>query len=216
MREWIKKNLDLRAELPGLELLNDGNVVGGSLDDDGQDVLLHQQSLKSKHPGITVGPDSTPTLSFTSGSEGRPKGVRGRHFSLTHYFPWMAEAFNLSENSTFSMLSGIAHDPIQRDVFTPLFLGAKLLVPAKEDILHERLAEWMQTYKATVTHLTPAMGQILIGGANSKFPFLRNAFFVGDQLIKRDCRLLQALAPNCRIINMFGSVMISIESTSLS
>ncbi len=111
------------------------------------------------------------------------------------------------------MLSGIAHDPIQRDVFTPLFLGAKLLVPAKEDILHERLAEWMQTYKVTVTHLTPAMGQILVGGvgASAEFPSLRNAFFVGDQLIKRDCRLLQALAPNCRIINMFGSVIISIE-----
>ena len=63
--------------MPGLELLDEGTVVGGSLDEDGQDVLLHQQSLKSKYPGVIVGPDSTPTLSFTSGSEGRPKGVQG-------------------------------------------------------------------------------------------------------------------------------------------
>lgn len=132
-----------------------------------------------------------------------------RHFSLTHYFPWMAKKFILDENSIFTMLSGIAHDPIQRDVFTPLFLGARLLVPAKEDIAHERLAEWMQTYKATVTHLTPAMGQILVGGASAEFPALRSAFFVGDQLIKRDCRLLQALAPNCTIINMFGTTIFS-------
>ena len=27
------------------------------------------------------------------------------------------------------MLSGIAHDPIQRDIFTPLFFGAELHVP---------------------------------------------------------------------------------------
>lgn len=209
VREWIKANLELRAEVPGLELLGDGNVVGGSPDDNGQDVLLHQQSLKSKHPGVLVGPDSAPTLSFTSGSEGRPKGVCGRHFSLTHYYPWMAEAFDLNENDKFTMLSGIAHDPIQRDVFTPLFLGARLLVPAKEDIQHERLAEWMCTYNATVTHLTPAMGQILVGGASAEFPSLRNAFFVGDQLIKRDCRLLQTLAPNCRIINMFGTTVFS-------
>lgn len=137
------------------------------------------------------------------------KHVR-RHFSLTHYFPWMAETFNLSENDSFTMLSGIAHDPIQRDVFTPLFLGARLLVPAKEEIRHERLAEWMRKYEATVTHLTPAMGQILVGGASAEFPSLRNAFFVGDQLIKRDCRLLQALAPNCRIINMFGIPVFSL------
>ncbi len=86
VREWIKKNLDLRAELPGLELLNDGNVVGGSLDDDGQDILLHQQSLKSKHPGVLISPDDNPTLSFTSGSEGRPKGVLGyAHFGINPF-----------------------------------------------------------------------------------------------------------------------------------
>lgn len=68
MREWIKENLELRGEVPSLELLDDGTVVGGLLDCDGQDVLLHQQPLKSKHPGVVVGPDSTPTLSFTSGT----------------------------------------------------------------------------------------------------------------------------------------------------
>jgi non-ribosomal peptide synthetase component F len=41
-------------------------------------------------------------------------------------------------------------------VFTPLFLGAQLLVPARSDIAHERLAEWMAKHSPTVTHLTPA------------------------------------------------------------
>ena len=48
----------------------------------------------------------------------------------------MAERFNLSENDRFTMLSGIAHDPIQRDIFTPLFLGAQILVPAKVSYRH--------------------------------------------------------------------------------
>lgn len=117
----------------------------------------------------------------------------------------MRERYNLSEKDRFTMLSGIAHDPIQRDIFTPAFLGATLVVPAKEDIQHERLAEWMRTYQTTVTHLTPAMGQILVGGASAEFPSLHHAFFVGDVLTKRDCRLLQSLARNCRIVNMFGT-----------
>ena len=66
-----------------------------------------------------------------TGSEGVPKGCKGRHYSLTYYQSWMAERFNLSENDRFTMLSGIAHDPVQRDIFTPLFLGAQILVPAK-------------------------------------------------------------------------------------
>jgi L-aminoadipate-semialdehyde dehydrogenase len=203
VRSFIDENLQLRTEIPALALLDDGELLGGSID--GQDVLAKQVPLKSERVGVVVGPDSTPTLSFTSGSEGRPKGVRGRHFSLAYYFPWMSETFKLTPDDKFTMLSGIAHDPIQRDIFTPLFLGAQLLVPAREDIQNEKLAEWMREYGATVTHLTPAMGQILVGGASAQFPTLHHAFFVGDILIKRDCRSLQGLAPNVNIVNMYGT-----------
>lgn len=203
VRSYIEEHLRLRTEVPGLLIQDNGTLLGGSTD--GQDVLAPQVGLSAKSPGIIVGPDSTPTLSFTSGSEGRPKGVRGRHFSLAYYFPWMSERFNLSSKDRFTMLSGIAHDPIQRDIFTPLFLGAHLLVPSKEDIQHERLAEWMREHGATVTHLTPAMGQILVGGASAEFPALHHAFFVGDILIKRDCMMLQRLALNVNIVNMYGT-----------
>lgn len=201
--DWVRQNLDLKTFIPSLRLDDDGRVSGGSTAD--ADVLSNVQHLEERLPDVVVGPDSNPTLSFTSGSEGRPKGVLGRHFSLVHYFPWMAERFELSETDRFTMLSGISHDPIQRDIFTPLFLGAQLYVPSTDDIQHEKLAEWMKKYKTTVTHLTPAMGQILVGGAITQFPDLKNAFFVGDILIKRDVRRLQDLAPNARVINMFGT-----------
>ena len=203
VRAFISANLELQVEVPGLALLGDGSLVGGAVA--GRDVLADVEHLKASSPGVVVGPDSTPTLSFTSGSEGKPKGVRGRHFSLAYYFDWMTKTFKLSENDRFTMLSGIAHDPIQRDMFTPLFLGAQLLVPSRDDIQNERLAEWMREHGATVTHLTPAMGQILVGGASAMFDKLHHAFFVGDILIKRDCRALQELAPNVYIVNMYGT-----------
>jgi L-aminoadipate-semialdehyde dehydrogenase len=34
-----------------------------------------------------------------------------------------------------SMLSGIAHDPIQRDIFTPIFFGATVHIPLQADIV---------------------------------------------------------------------------------
>ena len=63
----------------------------------------------------------------------------------------------------------------------------------------------MQKYAATVTHLTPAMGQILVGNATAEFPKLHHAFFVGDILIKRDCKSMHRLAPNVRVVNMYGT-----------
>jgi len=202
VRTYIDEKLDLKAEIPAMRISDDGTLYGGEVD--GQDLFAVFRSRSNSPPDVEVGPDSAPTLSFTSGSEGRPKGVLGRHFSLAKYFGWMADRFQLNADSKFTMLSGIAHDPIQRDIFTPLFLGAQLLVPSREDIQHEKLAEWMREHKPTVTHLTPAMGQILVGGATARFPSLNRAFFVGDVLTKRDCKSLQDLAVNVNIVNMYG------------
>ena len=99
VRTFINENLELRTEIPALALHDDGTLTGGL--NDGQDVFAKQVELKSQSVGVVVGPDSIPTLSFTSGSEGRPKGVRGRHFSLAYYFPWMSETFKLSEQDKF-------------------------------------------------------------------------------------------------------------------
>ena len=203
VEDFIEKELDIITRIPSLALQDDGSLQG-SLGND--DVLTPFEHLKDTRSGVVVGPDSNPTLSFTSGSEGIPKGVLGRHYSLAYYFNWMAKKFGLSEKDKFTMLSGIAHDPIQRDMFTPLFLGAQLYVPTQDDIgTPGKLAEWMGLHGCTVTHLTPAMGQLLTAEAVTPFPKLHHAFFVGDILTKRDCLRLQTLAENCCIINMYGT-----------
>ncbi|KAF8999093.1 alpha-aminoadipate reductase Lys1p [Cyathus striatus] len=172
-----------------------GELLGGA-GPGGTDVLHHALHLADTDPNVMLGPDSVGTLSFTSGSTGIPKGVRGRHY----------KRFGLGEDAKFTMLSGIAHDPIQRDMFTPLFFGAQLHVPTADDIgTPGRLAEWMDDSQVTVTHLTPAMGQLLSAQATCQIFTLKNAFFVGDVLTKRDCLRLQSLAANVRIINMYGT-----------
>ncbi|KAI0125638.1 alpha-aminoadipate reductase [Xylariales sp. AK1849] len=203
VQKYIDEELSIKTQIPDLRLSDAGVLSGG--EKDGRDVFTNLRDKVSPPPDVLVGPDSNPTLSFTSGSEGRPKGVLGRHYSLARYFPWMAKRFNLSSDSVFACLSGIAHDPIQRDIMTPLWLGARLLIPAKEDIQHEKLSAWMNLWSPTTAHLTPAMGQILVGGATAKFPSLRHVFFVGDVLTTRDCKALRQLGTSCSIVNMYGT-----------
>jgi L-aminoadipate-semialdehyde dehydrogenase len=99
------------------------------------------------------------------------------------------------------MCSGIAHDPLQRDIFTPLFFGAQVCIPTDADIGEPgQLARWMAQHRITAACLTPAMGQLLVSavseGAQQQLtlPALRSVFFVGDLLIKRDVHRLQARA----------------------
>ena len=191
----------------------------GAADGDGPAVLdlaaeppADQRAEHRAPPPVTVGPDDPACVAFTSGSTGRPKGIVGRHGSLTHFLPWQCRRFDLGPEDRFTLLSGLAHDPLQRDLFTPLWLGATLTVPDPRDMgTPGPLRAWLDRQRATVCHLTPAMAQILTDrGPDDRADLvpvdgLRAVFLVGDVLTRRDVERLRRLAPRIRVINMYGS-----------
>ena len=162
----------------------------------------------STPPAISIDPDDTAYIAFTSGSTGKPKGVRGRHGPLSHFLPWQIKEFGLSDRDRFSMLSGLSHDPLQRDIFTAFWAGGTLHIPDPEQIgIPHYLASWMAEQKITFSHMTPPMCQILTESSQTetKLPDLRYVFFVGDKLTRQDIGRLQNIAPNVTGINSYGS-----------
>lgn len=155
-----------------------------------------------------VAPDDTAYILFTSGSTGKPKGVAVSHTPLSRFVTWQAESFGLRASDRFTMLSGLSHDPLLRDIFTPLSLGAALAIP-DADVLSEprMLAGWMRTVRATVAHITPALGQVLLAGASRLrgLPDLRQVFWGGDQLAASLVRELAGVAPQVSQANFYGS-----------
>jgi len=171
------------------------------------DASLKAASFNGVRPA--TGADDLAYISFTSGSSGKPKGVMGRHGSLTHFIPWMSEEFTLNAADRFSLLSALSHDPLHRDVFTPLMAGGHICIPEPDALTTPgKAAEWMWKSGITVTNLTPAIGQIILEGGRGTsllIESLRYAFFVGDILTRGDVAGFHRIAPNATFINLYGS-----------
>ncbi|MCP4655124.1 MAG: AMP-binding protein, partial [bacterium] len=106
----------------------------------------------------------------------------------------------------FPMLSGLAHDPLLRDLFTPLWLGATLVIPDPEEIGNPGwLPEWMRREAISVAHLTPAMGRLLCSGIAAATPALRYLFFGGEPLRRQDLSRVRELAPEAACVNFYGT-----------
>ncbi len=157
-----------------------------------------------------VGPGSPAVLGFTSGSTGVPKAVIGAHGSLTAFLPFWRRRFGIGAGDRFTVLSGLAHDPLQRDLLLPLALGASAVMPEPRRIGEPGyLAAWMVAEAVTVTNLTPAMAQLVTtpapGRALPPAPALRWAFLVGEALRRSDVARLRGLAPGLAVVNLYGA-----------
>lgn len=166
-------------------------------------------------PEAGISPDNLAYLAFTSGTTGIPRAIEGLHAPLSHFVYWHITTFGLSAADRFSCVSGLSHDPLLRDILTPLALGATVYVPTTEDLASAaRLAAWVNRERITVMHLTPAMGSILLdgarvvakGGASTEaLPSLRYLFFGGDVLDSDFVSALRPFAPNAEIVNFYGT-----------
>lgn len=189
----VQKHLKHSISLPRLSALT------------GDDPITRYSNTDTE---IIIGPNDLAYIAYTSGSTGEPKGILGRHGPLSHFLPWQAERFSLAASDRFSLLSGLSHDPLQREIFTALWVGATIAIPDPDIIAAPgQLAKWMDQERVTFAHLTPAMGQILTDSIPSTchFSSLRHAFFVGDKLTRRDVINLQLLAPQVTCVNYYGS-----------
>ncbi|HEU5227978.1 MAG TPA: condensation domain-containing protein, partial [Ktedonobacteraceae bacterium] len=169
-------------------------------------------AYSSAETEVVVGPDDLSCITFTSGSTGRPKGILQKHGSLSHFLPWQKRYFGLCDADRYSMLSGLAHDPLQRELFTPLCLSGTIYIPDPDNMgAPGWLAQWMQRHAIAVAHLTPAMMQLLTQAvpesvaSSFKLSHLRTAFTIGDALTLRDVSRLYQLAPLVTCINSYGS-----------
>jgi amino acid adenylation domain-containing protein len=190
-------------------------IVDLSCDDPGAfgAPVLQEQDIRAavrRYPPMqTTGevfcPDDCAIVTFTSGTTRVPKAVAGRYSSLSYFYDWMNTRFGPLHHARFGMCSSIGHDPLQRDIMTPLYLGGSVVVP--EECILDRLAElgrWLREQRIEVVCLNP----VLISSLDAEdhgLPNLRLFLSVGAALTRDQALRARRLAPNARILNLYGS-----------
>jgi amino acid adenylation domain-containing protein len=165
------------------------------------------EDQSAEAPAVDVGPDDLAYVAFTSGTTGTPRAVAGTHRPLAHFFDWYGREMGVGAEDRFTLLAGLAHDPLLRDVFAPLSVGASIAIPDPVGLATPGwLVEWMGRERITVSHLTPATMQLIAAGAeDATLPALRLACFGGDVLRAADVRTLRSMAPGARAVNFYGA-----------
>src|SRR5262249_55985457 len=106
-----------------------------------------------------------------------------------------------------SLLAGLSHDPLLRDVFAPLWAGATLQVP-DESVLDSgaALASWLSSEAINVCNITPALGaRPAPGGAGCDGSSPRLVCLGGDAFAGRDVERLREFAPDARVVSFYGA-----------
>lgn len=161
------------------------------------------------HALPSVDPGQPAYITFTSGSTGEPKGVVTTHTPLVHFIGWHVRQHGFSQDDCFSLLSGLGHDPVYRDVFTPLSIGARVAIPSQTTVIDPAaLAAWLQAREVSVVHLTPPLGKLIETGARLegiRLDALRYLFWGGEALGSALYGQIREVAPNACSVNFYGT-----------
>jgi len=145
-------------------------------------------------------------VAFTSGTTS-VRGVVGSHAPVSNYLRWSIATFGHGRSSRFALMAGLSHDPLLRDILTPLWCGGRLTVPQPATWADpERLVRWLRASAVSGIHITPRVGRAIAGVAGpGELACLRHALFGGDVLLWDDVRAFMRIAPSARLINCYGA-----------
>ncbi len=159
------------------------------------------------NPCSEIKSDNLAYIIYTSGSTGKPKGTMIVHSGMVNYLSWCTKTYNVADGEGSTVNSSIGFDATITSLFSPLFVGRKVvLLPEKDEIEALKTALCSGT-KFSLVKITPAHLEIL-SHLLSDEPVVNiqtQAFIIGGEaLSEKVTSFWQQKAPSTKLINEYG------------
>lgn len=163
--------------------------------------------FSEKKIGIDISSDALAALFYTSGTTGRPKGVKRNHASIL-YGAWSnADNYSVAVEDRRSLLSSWDFAVSATDIFTALLNGATLCPYNTKAFGASRLSDWLAEEDITLFNPPVVIFRQFLDmlSGDERFPSLRMIFLAGQTLYKQDVEKFGKYFPeDCILVNRMG------------
>ncbi|MBX8563995.1 AMP-binding protein [Pseudomonas cichorii] len=150
--------------------------------------------------------DLTAYVVYTSGSSGKPKGVKVSQSNLIHYVTGCLERLNLSADASLASLASCATDLGHTALFGALLSGRRLRLLAEELAFDaEELAAVLEREPVDLLKIVPSHLNALLVATDPQRLLPRQCLVTGGEALGHDLiSRLRTLKTDLRIVNHYG------------
>ena len=105
---------------------------------------------------------------YTSGSTGQPKGVMVEHRSLINHVKWRCSAFGFASADRFLQRTSTSFDASVWEIWTPLAIGAQLILTPDIGRDPFLIAEFLGRKKITIAQFVPDLAAITFTNCSTR------------------------------------------------
>ena len=169
-------------------------------------LIMFSESGRFACPSAVKALNDPAYVLFTSGTTGIPNCVCTSHGPVSHFIAWFVKQYGISRSCVFGLFAGLSHDPLIREVFTPLFVGGRLAIQNRESQYEmEECMNFMKEQEINEVNITPSLFLLLTEGSRTLLPDVKHYFFGGESLGGAHIERVRQISTQAECVNFYGA-----------